>query len=144
MSTSGATLPPHSQWTPKEFRIILKLSADSLKYEVPFFALINMKESGFVIPSSSTFAIVAVKGSIITVQISIRNFGSRPKDHIAFGTRSNLQDVSTACSKLNMADALKCRITASMASKDEVCFSILPSSETVEKKLAKFFSIYNE
>ncbi len=142
-SSDSTTTPPHSQWVANEFRLNLRLSADSLKHKVPFFALITM-QGGFVIPTASTFAIISSQEGIITVQISIRNFASRPKDHIAFGTCSDLQHVSTVCSKLNMADALGCKITATLIGKNDVSFSILPSSENAEKKLTKFFSIYEE
>lgn len=141
MASSGTTPPPHSQWKPNKIRLSLRLSKEALKKEVPFFSLISM-DNGFVIPSSTTFAITEVLGDIITVQISIHNFGNRARDHIAFYTSSNLRDVSTICSKLNMADALKCEITANIIGKDEVCFSIVPASKTAESRLSAFLSLF--
>ncbi len=141
MSSAGTTLPPHSQWKPNEIQLFLRLSKESLKTAVPFFSLISM-DKGFALPSSTAFAITEVRGDIITVQISIHNFDNRERDHIAFYTSSNLRVVSTICSKLNMADALKCEITATLVRKDEVCFSIVPTSKTAENRLLSFLRLF--
>lgn len=142
MATNDNVQHPEARWVPNVFQLSLQMSEKSMRSESPFFILISMK-SGFSIPNSSCFTTTNVTPDSVVVKILVKT-SDLLNNHIAFSTSSPLEKVSITCSKLNMANSLKCKIVAAVQGTD-VVFSITAPSESAEKKLInQYFSLFDE
>lgn len=135
----------NSQYEPMEIEIRLRLKAKSMNPQSAFYSLISAN-GGLTIKPSTIFTVTSRDSDSFRIQISSDNlallkaaFGG--KGHLSFHIISTLSEASTACSKLNMALALSCKLVATLDDKD-VVFHLTAPRKNVENVLLRHFNIF--
>lgn len=147
MTTPDLPHHHHSQWRPNPIKIRICLSEKSLKPRSRFFCCIS-KNEGYTIPTPCFFTITSKDSNSFRVQINViekpeKSQTSLDKEKpLSFHVISSMKDISTACSKLNLANALGCKIVAKLEEND-VIFTIVATNQTVEKNLIKNFDLFD-
>lgn len=136
-------LPQHppTQNEPMEIEIRLHLSELSLNPKSTFYALVSAEEGLTILPST-VFTVTSRNSDSFRIQISSekKTFGKK-RHHLSFYIVSSLSEASTACSKLNMALALSCKLVVALDDKD-VVFHLTSPRKAVENVLLRHFNIF--
>lgn len=122
----------HSQWTPKLIELRVHLSPKSLNPQCRFSAHFS---NGYIIPSPCLFTVTSRDNSSFRILMS-----TKEEKPISFHAEASLIEVSTICSKLNMAIALSCLIVANLEG-NYVVFKIKAPTRSTEETLVRHFDI---
>lgn len=151
MTTNDSSQHPNSQWTPRRIKVRLRLSEKSLNSQSRFYSYITAKE-GFTIPSACFFTVTSRDGNSFRVKLAVTDKpnskiteeeSTTKKNALSFHVISTLGDISTTCSKLNMAKAFACKIVAKLV-KDHVVFIICAPNKSVENSILKNFKVFDD
>lgn len=131
----------NSQYEPMEIELRFHLSELSLNPKSTFYSLVTADEGLSILPFT-VFSVTSRIGDAFRIQVSSvkRDFGEKRK-HLSFYIVSSLREASIACSKLNMALALSCKLVVTLDDNDAV-FHLTAPCKAVENVLLRHFKIF--